>query len=227
MTLFGKEVEIEEEQIKYILGGVLILITILLVVFLIIPKVADLKTEYIKLGDTKKKLEEKVKEKQTVDQQLKDRWQQYQTQQVNLAELIEKFKGASLRDDTDLKIVIQNLINRLGLKSSEIARAEITEQTRTKSDGTVETLYTKVYVPYKLRGDFTRIGRLLYYLENSKWLLTFNGSDLKIVRVEEKEKQYIDVIFKVGGYTNINSEAMGLTSAGAVTVLPAINSVVR
>lgn len=224
MTLFGKEIEIEEGQVKYIMLGGLALITILLVVLLIIPKISDLKNEYVKLSDTKKKLEEKVREKQTAEQQLSDRMKQFEQQQVNLAALIDKFKGSSLRDDTDLKIAVQNLINRLGLKSSEIARAEINEQIRTNADGSVDSLYTKVFVPYKLRGDFNRIAKLLYYLENSKWLLTFNGSDLKITRVEEKEKQYIDVSFKVGGYTNINSEAMGLTSGAAIISVPNVGT---
>lgn len=223
MTLFGKEIDIQEDQIKYIIIGALVLVTVLLVIFLVVPKATEMQAAYAKLGETKTKLEGKVKEQQTAEQQLKDRMKQYEEQQVNLSALIQKFQEASLRDDTDLKIVIQKLINRLGLKSPEIARAEIADQTRNRPDGTTEVLYTKVFVPYKIRGNFNTIGRLLYYLENSKWLLTFNGSDLKIARVEEKEKQYIDVSFKVGGYTNINAEAMGFVSTGgAMTVAPTV-----
>ena len=195
MTLeaFGKEIDINlemnQQTIKNIVVGVSILIIIGIAVGLIVPKgilysKKSKELDNLKIQYTKAQAEYNA-ERATVDK-LKNI---YAGQQLNLEKLKDRFKEASLSDESDLVEAIFLIMRYLNLKY-EYSRPEIAE---------VKKGYVKIYMPLEVEGEFYQVSRLFYLLENSKnWLLTFKGSNLEMIKKEEGKK--LGVKFNIGAY---------------------------
>lgn len=197
INLFGQSISLEEKHIMIGTGVIIGVIALLGAFFLVMPKYTrytevktELETEQASLQSEQAKYTKEFAKLQNLKKV-------YEEQKMNLEALKNRFKEASLNDETDLKILVQKLIIDLGLKSIEIGAAEVAAEKQS---------YTKKYIPYKLTGSFEQLGRFFYYLENSKWLLTFKGSDLRLTKQEKTGKdgktkiEYLEASFKVGAY---------------------------
>ena len=195
MVLFGKNIDIQmdENGSKLLAGIIVIAVAVVIGVLFVLPAVTALSEksseEKKAIEDLKVAQEALAKEKAEVEKLLAD----YENQKKHLEELKIKFKNSSLTDETDLKIAVQKLIMALNIQMKETGASEIAED-RTDNG------YMKKYIPYTISGDFGSIGRFLYYLENSKWLLTFKGSDLTMKKVKEKNRDVVQARFKIGAY---------------------------
>lgn len=196
LNLFGQTLNLEDKHIMAGTGIVVALVAILGAMFLVMPKYqrytevkTELETNQITLANEQARYTKEYAKLQNLKKI-------YEEQKMNLEALKQRFQDASLKDETDLKILVQKLIIDLGLKSIEIGAAEVAAEKQS---------YTKKYIPYKLTGSFEQMGRFFYYLENSKWLLTFKGSDLKLTKMEKMKDpktkiEYLESSFKVGAY---------------------------
>lgn len=191
MNLFGFELEIDKRGIILLSCIVSAVIIILAAIFVVYPKYKYLKARTIKLKKVSAKLktEDRLYKKESF---LLARLKRvYKSQQENLKKLESRFQNKGLHEEADLKIAMQNMINFLDIKMIELGASEVIEE---------KSYYIKEVFPYKLKGEFYKIGRLLDYIENSKWLLTLRGSVLKMIAIKEGEKDEVEVTFKLGGY---------------------------
>jgi len=193
LEAFGKtmELELSPKNINIISIVFSTILVLTIGIFLIYPKIIsikDNKQQIEKVTLTMKTKESKyLKEKEKVDRLNEI----YQKQKDELELLQEKFEKASMTDILDLKIAVQKMIKYLGIKVTAIGQ---TEKVATKKKG-----YVKKYVPYSIEGEMHQLGRLFYYLENSKdWLLTFSGNGFNIK--SSNEKGMLQVKFKIGSY---------------------------
>ncbi len=194
MILFGKEInlELDEKKISIISIGVVVLIAILGAGIVVVPKAFELKAKKTELSIAEGELKKKEAEKESVQARVANKNKRYQESKIYLGELEEKFRKSALKDETELKIAVQKIINNLKLELIETGLSEKVEETPD---------YEKRYIPYVVEGEFYQIGRFFYYMENSKnWLLTFKGSALNIKKIEKNKKEFINVKFKVGAY---------------------------
>lgn len=195
MVLFGKDInmQMDERSSKMLAGALVLIVAVVIGMLLLYPAFqeysAKLEEEKSAMDKYNTAQSEYQKEKKAVDELLAN----YENQKKHLEELKIKFQNSSLTDETDLKIAVQRLITALNIQMKETGASEVAED-RTDNG------YMKKYIPYTITGDFASIGRFLYYLENSKWLLTFWGSDLTIKKVKEKNRDVIEAKFKVGAY---------------------------
>lgn len=199
--LFGQEINLDLDP-KVFKSLIFAASGIACIAFLIaypIPKAITLKKE--KENYEAKLLEkEKVESKKINEQKKLDRMEEIlKEQEARLENLRDKFGQSGLKDETYLKVAIQVMINYLQLELVEQGSMQVAEET----EG-----YTKIYIPYTVKGEYYKVARLLYYLENSRWLLTLRGSDLEINSVEETvkykdstgTKEIVQSKFKIGGY---------------------------
>lgn len=193
LEAFGKTIEFElnSKNIKIISIVISVVLVLGIGTFLIYPKIEKILSnkkniENITVERDKKK-NSYLKEKKKVDRLNNI----YLKQKEDLELLQKKFERASLTDVLDLKIAVQKIMDYLDLKVIEIGKTETIE---TKKKG-----YIKKYIPYTIIGEMDQIGKLFYYLENSKnWLLTFSGNGFNITSSNKKNK--LQVKFKIGAY---------------------------
>lgn len=202
MVLFGKELKLglDDRSMKIASAVVVALIAIVIAVLLVYPKVTELMDKMKQVETAKaewiKKDDEAKRKKIEVEQILA----KYDENKKYLDEIKERFINASVTEETDLKIAVQKLISNLNLQMKETGATELAEDMQNVG-------YQKRFIPYTITGDFSNIGKFLYYLENSKWLVTFNGSNLNLKKVKEKERDVIEVKLKIGAYY-VNPDAV-------------------
>lgn len=202
MTLFGQEIDLGFEiELNEKTAGILVTVSSVVLIalvgfFLIASPIKD-------MTKTNKQISKKEKELLKYEQsnkKIKNNYENlnkiYQDQQENLESIRKKFENASLRDETDLKIAIQEIIDYLDLDLVSTGASEIAED---------KPEYVKKYTEYIIKGEFYKLGRFFYYLENSNWLLTFKGSDLIMekMNVDKKSRnsrELVQVRFKIGAY---------------------------
>ncbi|TDT69787.1 hypothetical protein EV215_1326 [Hypnocyclicus thermotrophus] len=194
MEIFGRDIDFSintdftEKQLKIsiIILSIAILIA-LLVPMIIMPslsirsKIKELKSVEVNL---QKITTTYIKEKKKYNKQLEI----YEAQKKDLKELEIKFKNSTIKDNTGLKIMIDDIAEYIGVKIIEIGSIEIGEDKKG---------YTKKYIPYTVVGDILQISRFLYFLENSDFLITLKGSSILINRINNDKVQ---VKFKIGAY---------------------------
>ena len=202
MVLFGKELNLglDDRSMKIASAVVVALIAVVIAVLLVYPKVTELMDKMKQVETAKaewiKKDDEAKRKKIEVEQILA----KYDENKKYLDEIKERFINASVTEETDLKIAVQKLISNLNLQMKETGATELAEDMQNVG-------YQKRFIPYTITGDFSNIGKFLYYLENSKWLVTFNGSNLNLKKVKEKERDVIEVKLKIGAYY-VNPDAV-------------------
>ena len=202
MVLFGKEinVKIDDRSMKIAAAVVVALIAILIAVLLIYPRVTELMDKISEVEKAKKEWIAKDEEAKKKENEVKEILVKYDENKKYLDEIKERFINASVTEETDLKIAVQKLIGNLNLQMRETGATELAEDMQNVG-------YQKKFIPYTITGDFANIGKFLYYLENSKWLITFNGSNLNLKKVKEKERDVIEVKLKIGAYY-VNSDTV-------------------
>ncbi len=191
--------KVSEKNLRLGTYVAIVVIVLLGIGLLIVPNVK-------KLMDRQNTFKEKIAELEQKETELKQVEAEYAKLKIEKAkfeaeldELRQRFRESSLEDETHLKILVQTLINTLNLKMLFTGKSGDT----VKKDG-----YTKRFIPYEIQGDFDQVARFFHYLENSKWLITFKGSelDMKGVKVTKKygDKEYtydkVKAKFKAGAY---------------------------
>jgi hypothetical protein len=202
MVLFGKEinVKIDDRSMKIASAVVVAIIAITIAVLLIYPRVTELMDKISEVEKAKKEWIAKDEEAKKKENEVKEILVKYDENKKYLDEIKERFINASVTEETDLKIAVQKLIGNLNLQMRETGATELAEDMQNVG-------YQKKFIPYTITGDFGNIGKFLYYLENSKWLITFNGSNLNLKKVKEKERDVIEVKLKIGAYY-VNSDTV-------------------
>jgi Tfp pilus assembly protein PilN len=178
--------------------GIVVLV-LLGIGLLIVPKVKTLMDRQQTYKEKIAELEQKETELQTVTAEYERLKKEKEKYEAVLSELRRRFREASLKDETHLKILVQTLINVLDLEMLFTGK---------KGDVVKKDGYTKEYIPYEIQGDFDQVARFFHYLENSKWLITFKGSELdmkgiKITKKYGKNEYTYDKVktkFKAGYY---------------------------
>lgn len=190
---FGKEIEMEQKHIS-ILSVVIIFVLIIGGAYpLILKKSFTLKAkteeEKVELVNMNRSINLLDKEKAVFERVSK----LHEDRKMYLKDLTQKFQNASLKDETDLKVAIQSMFDYLKLNMIQTGKSEIAEDKKS---------YSKKYIPYTIQGEFYKVARFFYYIENSKWLISFKGSDLIIKQIESQkgEPEKIQVQFKIGAY---------------------------
>ena len=202
MVLFGKEinVKIDDRSMKIASAVVVAIIAITIAVLLIYPRVTELMDKISEVEKAKKEWIAKDEEAKKKENEVKEILVKYDENKKYLDEIKGRFINASGTEETDLKIAVQKLIGNLNLQMRETVATELAEDMQNVG-------YQKKFIPYTITGDFGNIGKFLYYLENSKWLITFNGSNLNLKKVKEKERDVIEVKLKIGAYY-VNSDTV-------------------
>lgn len=202
MVLFGKEinVKIDDRSMKIAAAAAVALIAIVIAALLIYPRVTELMDKISEVEKAKKDWISKDEEAKKKENEVKEILVKYDENKKYLDEIKERFINASVTEETDLKIAVQKLIGNLNLQMRETGATELAEDMQNVG-------YQKKFIPYTITGDFANIGKFLYYLENSKWLITFNGSNLNLKKVKEKERDVIEVKLKIGAYY-VNSDTV-------------------
>lgn len=195
MILFGQEIniniELDEKSAGILISSASIAIVVLLGFFLIASPIKEMAKANSQISKKKGELEKFELENKKIKNNYEKLNQIYQGQQLNLEGIRKKFENASLRDETDLKIAIQQIIDNLKLDLVSTGASEIAED---------KPEYVKKYTEYIIKGEFYKLGRLFYYLENSNWLLTFKGSNLIMDKKVENKEEIVEVRFKIGAY---------------------------
>jgi len=198
MVLFGKEIKIDtnlspkEAKLSLLIVSLLV-ITIMGYFQIFVPMMA--------IKDLNNEIERKVAERNTEEtkkraaqREYDQRLQVYNEQNENYNKSKGKFEQASLLDDTSLKLMVAEMAEELGIKIVDIGAVELIEENEQ---------YTKKWFPYTVQADINRLGRFLYWLENSNQLVTFRGSPLDIQLIgNEGVSGQITVKMKVGAYFN-------------------------
>ncbi len=202
MVLFGKEIDlaIDDRSMKIAAAAVVAVVAIVVAVLLIYPKVNDLMDKMKEVEKAKIEWIAKDEEAKRKENEVREILAKYDENKKYLDEIKERFINASVTEETDLKIAVQKLITNLNLQMKETGATELAEDMQNVG-------YQKRFIPYTITGDFGNIGKFLYYLENSKWLITFNGSNLNLKKVKDKEKDVIEVKLKIGAYY-VNPDAV-------------------
>ncbi|BDU49583.1 hypothetical protein [Haliovirga abyssi] len=210
--IFGKEIDIDVKIDEKGIMALSIVASIILIAatgyFIIYPKV-------IKITQNKQEVKKKNQEIVKVEKAYKSIKSKYDlankiysNQKDKLEILNSKFANSSLKNETDLKIAIQKFIDYFKLDilktgSVQIDAKEIKIEPANDKDKKIK-IYKRMYIPYTVQGNLKDITTFFYYLENSKWLLTFKKSDLSIKKLETKNMSQdtgkIEVNFKVGAY---------------------------
>lgn len=198
MVLFGKEIKLDAnlspKEAKLALL-IISLVTIIILgyyqLFIPITKIKDLNNEI-----DRKKTERNNEEakKRTAQREYDQRLQVYNEQNENYNNSKAKFEQASLLDDTNLKLMVAEMAEELGIRILEVGAVEVIEENEH---------YTKKWFPYTVQSDINRLGRFFYWLENSNQLVTFRGSPLDIqLSGSDGVSGQITVKMKVGAYFN-------------------------
>jgi len=173
LELFGKSIDLTDKQTKQVFIGS----AVFGVVFLLFPFIL---TPTKKLKASKLKLEETIGKKDTVIKKLKlterryaEVQEEYRKQKFRLDELQEKFKNSSFQDSSDLKKMIQEMLDHLNIELLEIGAVQ--EESLEGADE-----YGRKMIPYRIRGRGRDVAVLFYYLENSNFLITLKGSKVDV-----------------------------------------------
>lgn len=193
VQVFGKEIEMEQKHISIISILVIFFLVVGGAYPLILKKSINLK---LKTEEEKKEFANMNRAKNSFDKELAlyERVSKlHEDRKMYLKDLTQKFKNASLKDETDLKVAIQSMFDYLGLNMVQTGKSEIAENKKS---------YSKRYIPYTIQGEFYKVSRFFYYIENSKWLISFKGSDLIMKQIESQKgkAEKIQVQFKIGAY---------------------------
>lgn len=202
MVVFGKEINValDDRSMKIAAAAIVAVTAIAVAVLLLLPKVTDLMDKMKEVEKAKVEWIAKDEEAKKKENEVKEILAKYDENKKYLDEIKERFINASVTEETDLKIAVQKLITNLNLQMKETGATELAEDMQNVG-------YQKKFIPYTITGDFGNIGKFLYYLENSKWLVTFNGSNLNLKKIKEKEKDVIEVQLKIGAYY-VNPDAV-------------------
>lgn len=192
--------KLTEKNLKTAVYVFIVLIIVALVGIFIIPNIMILKerheTYQVKVGE----LQKEKNNYEVAKKKYEDTKADAERYQKEFEALREKFREGIVEDETHLKILIQRLIGYLGLEMLRTGKLE---------QGEVGEGYSKKFIPYIVRGDFDQISRFFFYLENSKWLITFKGSELSMKSVKHKEQDKVEVQFKAGAYYSEGGELFG------------------
>lgn len=202
MVLFKKDINmaIDDRSMKIAAAVVVAVIAVAAAVIMIVPKVNELMDKMKEVENAKLEWIKKDEEAKKKENEVREILAKYDENKKYLDEIKERFINASVTEETDLKIAVQKLITNLNLQMKETGATELAEDMQNVG-------YQKRFIPYTITGDFSNIGKFLYYLENSKWLITFNGSNLNLKKVKEKERDVIEVKLKIGAYY-VNPDAV-------------------
>ena len=208
MVLFGKEIKVDTnmspKEAKLALLVISLSSIIILGYFKIynpIMQIRDLNVEIKSKND--EKTTEKAK-KEEAKKEYDNRVTIYNEQNENYNKSKGKFEHAALMDETDLKDMVAQIAESLGVKIVETGAVEVIEE---------NPEYTKKYFPYTVQADVNRLGRFFGILEVSNRLVTFKGSPLDIQLTEGTGiSGEIIVKMKVGAYFNRNNPEVGETN---------------
>jgi hypothetical protein len=202
MVLFKKDINLsmDDRSMKIAAAAVVAVIAIVIAALVIYPKVDELMDKMKDVEKAKLEWIAKDEEAKRKENEVKEILAKYDENRKYLDEIKERFINASVTEETDLKIAVQRLITNLNLQMKETGATELAEDMQ-------DVGYQKRFIPYIITGDFSNIGKFLYYLENSKWLITFNGSNLNLKKVKDKERDVIEVKLKIGAYY-VNPDAV-------------------
>lgn len=217
MVLFGKEIKLDANLSPKEAKLALLIISLVTVIilgyyqlFIPISKIKDLNNEIDRKVAERNTEEAK---KRTAQREYDQRLQVYNEQNENYNNSKEKFEQASLLDDTNLKLMVEDIAEELGIKIVEVGAVEVIEENEH---------YTKKWFPYTLETDIIRLEVFLGALERAKLLSTFRGSKLDISFLSDENMEgRILVKIKVGAYFNevkiVEEEALveGATTEGA------------
>ncbi|MDN5304648.1 MAG: hypothetical protein PWP46_1534 [Fusobacteriaceae bacterium] len=194
MEIFGREIDFSittdftEKQLKIAMIILSIAILIALIIPMIVMPSLTIRSKIKELESVDRNLQKitttYIKEKKKYDKQLEI----YEAQKKDLKELEIKFKNSTIKDNTGLKIMIDDIAEYIGVQILQIGSVEIGEDKQG---------YTKKYIPYTVVGDILQVSKFLYFLENSDFLITLKGSSVLINRISSDKVQ---VKFKIGAY---------------------------
>lgn len=192
--------KLTEKNLKTTVYIFIVLIILALIGVFIVPNVMTLKKRHEDYQMKVKELENEKNNYEIAKKKYEDTKALKEKYEKEFEALKEKFKEGIVEDETHLKILIQRLINYLGLEMLKTGKIE---------QGEVGEGYSKKFIPYTIRGDFDQVSRFFFYLENSKWLITFKGSELSMKSVKYKEQDKVEVMFKTGAYYSEGGELFG------------------
>lgn len=219
MVLFGKEIKLDANLSPKEAKLALLIISLVTVIilgyyqlFIPITKIKDLNNEIDRKVAERNTEEAK---KRTAQREYDQRLQVYNEQNENYNNSKAKFEQASLLDDTNLKLMVAEMAEELGIKIVEVGAVEVIEENEH---------YTKKWFPYTVQSDINRLGRFFYWLENSNQLVTFKGSPLE-VKLDQAVPGLIVVKLKIGAYFNLGKmtddilfdQTQANTSEGAIS----------
>jgi len=189
-----------EKNLKTTVYILIVLIIIALIGVFIVPNVLELKSRHEEYQRKIAELQTEINNYEVAKKKYEDTKADAEKYAKEFEALKEKFREGIIEDETHLKVLVQRLINYLGLEMLKTGKIE---------QGEVGEGYSKKFIPYTVRGDFDQVSRFFYYLENSKWLITFKGSELKMSSVKYKEQDKVEVQFKAGAYYAEGGELFG------------------
>lgn len=192
--------KLSEKNLKTTVYIFIVLIILALIGVFIVPNVMTLKERHETYQTKIKELENEKNNYEIAKKKYEDTKALKEKYEKEFEALKEKFKEGIVEDETHLKVLIQRLINYLGLEMLKTGKIE---------QGEVGEGYSKKFIPYTIRGDFDQVSRFFFYLENSKWLITFKGSELSMKSVKYKEQDKVEVMFKTGAYYSEGGELFG------------------
>ena len=219
MVLFGKELKLESnfnpKEAKMFAVFISILVILGLGYVLVYTPTMTIKSLNNEI-ETKNKEKETVSIKKTeAENKLADSQRLFEEQNENYLKTKEKFIQASVINDTGLKDMVAQIAEKAQVKIVSTGAPEVIEENEE---------FIKKYFPYEVETDVNRLGRFLYWLENSNQLVTFKGSPLE-VKLDQAVPGLIVVKLKIGAYFNLGKmtddilfdQTQANTSEGAIS----------
>jgi hypothetical protein len=199
MELFGKEIDIDLDLKKLkliILVGLGLGIVILITFLIILPIKTDLDKNK-KLVSVKKEKISKDRELVRVEKKYEQISKEREKQNDRLYEVLKEFEEHSLKDEAQLKQMVQEILNYLDIKLIEIGKTE-----EDPDAGTLQ--YIEKMIPYTIAGNGRDIALFFYFLENGKGLLTLESGRIEMINKAyddaKQEGGAVEVKFKLSYY---------------------------
>lgn len=198
MVLFGKELKLESnfnpKEAKMFAVFISVLVILGLAYVLVYTPTMTIKSLNNEIEVKNKEKETASTKKTEAENKLADSQRLFEEQNENYLKTKEKFIQASVINDTGLKDMVAQIAEKAQVKIVSTGAPEVIEENEE---------FIKKYFPYEVETDVNRLGRFLYWLENSNQLVTFRGSPLDIqLSGSDGVSGQITVKMKVGAYFN-------------------------